>query len=80
MLTVGVATIHHNKEVVKRMFKLKEGTRTRLHEVNVKEWCRLDIRKYLFSQKTINEWNKLSTDCVNAGSVNMFKSILTYIS
>ena len=30
--------------------------------------------KYSFSQRTINEWNKLSTDCVNASSVNMFKN------
>ena len=35
--------------------------------------CRLEIRKHSFSQRTINEWNKLSTDCVNA-SVNMFKT------
>ena len=32
------------------------------------------IRKYSFSQRTINEWNKLSTDCVTASSVNMFKN------
>ena len=35
---------------------------------------RLDIGKYSFSQRTINEWNRLSTDCVNASSVNMFKN------
>ena len=40
----------------------------------VKDQCRLDIRKYSFSQRTIHEWNKLSTDCVNASSVNMFKN------
>ena len=42
--------------------------------------CRLDIRKHSFSQRTINEWNKLSTDCVTASSVNMFKNkVDTYI-
>ena len=40
----------------------------------VKDQCRLDIRKYSFSQGTINEWNRLSTDCVTANSVNMFKN------
>ena len=40
----------------------------------VKDQCRLDIRKYSFSQRTINEWNKLSTDCITASSVNMFKN------
>ena len=34
----------------------------------------MDIRKYSFSQKTINEWNKLSTHCVNASTLNMFKN------
>ena len=32
------------------------------------------MRKYSFSQRVINEWNKLPTDCVNASSVNMFKN------
>ena len=46
-------------------FSLWKDNRTRGHEVTlVKDQCRLDIRKYLFSQRTINEWNKLSTDCV----------------
>ena len=51
------------------------------HEVKlVKDQCRLDIRKHSFSQRTINEWNKLSTDCVTASSVNMFKNkVDTYI-
>ena len=32
---------------------------TRSHEVTlVKDQCRLDIMKYSFSQRTINEWNK----------------------
>ena len=46
----------------------------------VKDRCRLDIRKHSFSQRTINEWNKLSTDCVTASSVNMFKNkVDTYL-
>ena len=40
----------------------------------VKEQCRLDVRKYTFSQRVINEWNKMSNDCVNPSSVNMFKN------
>ena len=32
------------------------------------------------SQRTINEWNKLSTDCVTASSVNMSKNkVDTYL-
>ena len=40
-------------------FKLKEGSGTRGHKAAlVKEQCRLDMRKYSFSQRVINEWNK----------------------
>ena len=54
-------------------FKLKEGSRTRENKAAlVKEQCRLDTRKYSFSQR--NEWNKLPNGCVNASSVNMFKN------
>ena len=56
-------------------FKLKEGSRTRGHKATlVKEQHRLDMRKYSFSQRVINEWNKLPNDYVNASSVNMFKN------
>ena len=42
----------------------------------MKKQSRLDVRKYSFSQRTINVWNNLSTDCVhaNVSSVNMFKN------
>ena len=40
----------------------------------VKKQSRLDVRKFSFSQRTINIWNNLSTDCVHASSVNMFKN------
>ena len=34
----------------------------------------VDVRKYTFSQQTINVWNRLPGECVNATSVNMFKN------
>ena len=62
-------------------FSLKKDSRYTGHEARlVKDQCRLDIRKYSFSQRTINEWNKLSTDCVTASSVNIFKNnVDTYL-
>ena len=46
---------------------IKKDSRTRGHEVTlVKDQCRLDVRKYSFSQRTINEWNRLPADCVGA--------------
>ena len=51
-------------------FEIKEGKITRGHNYTlVKKQSR-----YSFSQRTINVWNKLSTDCVHASSVNMFKN------
>ena len=56
-------------------FSVKEERRTRRHGVTLaKKQCRLDIRKFLFSQITINEWNRLSAGFVGASSVIMFKN------
>ena len=62
-------------------FSLKKDSRIRRHKVKlVKDQCKLDIRKYSFSQRTVNEWNKLSMDYITASSVNMFKNKLdTYL-
>ena len=55
--------------------EIKESKITRGHNyMLVKKQSRLDVRKYSFSQRTINVWNNLSTDCVHASSVNMFKN------
>ena len=54
---------------------LQEDSRTRGHEVTlVGDRCRLDIGNDSFSQRVINEYNILSTDRLNANSVNMFKN------
>ena len=56
--------------------EIKQSKLTRGHNSTlVKKQSRLDVRKFSFSQRTINVWNKLSTECVHASSVNiMFKS------
>ena len=57
------------------VFEIKERKLTRGPNYTlVKKQIRLDVRKYSFSQRTINVWNKLSTDCVHASSVNVFKN------
>ena len=55
--------------------EIKESNITRWHNFTlVKTQSRLDVRKFSFSQRTINVWNNLSTECVHASSVNMFKN------
>ena len=56
-------------------FEIKKRKISRGHNFTLaKKQSRLDVRKYSFSQRTINVWNKLSTDCVHATSVNVFKN------
>ena len=51
-------------------FEIKESKITRGHNYTlVKKQSRLDVRKYSFSQRTINVWNNLSADCVHASTV-----------
>ena len=54
-------------------FKIKESKITRGHNFTlVKKQSRLDVRKFSFSQRTINVWNRLATECVQSSSVNNY--------
>ena len=56
-------------------FEIKQSKITRGNNFTlVKKQSKLDVRKFSFSQRTINVGNKLSTECVHANSVNMFKN------
>ena len=71
MILNGYANIDSNI----LFLEIKESKITRGHNYTlVKKQSRFDVRKYSFSQRTINVWNKLSTDCVHTSSVNMFKN------
>ena len=60
-------------------FSIKEERRTRGHGITLaKKQCRLDIRKFSFSQRTANQWNRLSADCVGASSLICLKMKLTH--
>ena len=53
--------------------EIKESKITRWHNFTLgKKQSRLDVRKFSFSQRTINVWNKLSEECVHASSVNNY--------
>ena len=40
-----------------------------------KKRFRLDIRKFVFSNRVVNDWNSLSSQCVNSCTANTFKNI-----
>ena len=40
----------------------------------VKDRSRLDSRKFFFSQRVVNGWNRLPANVVNTKSVNSFKN------
>ena len=49
-------------------------TRTRGHEFKlVKSKVRTDIRKYFFSQRIVDDWNKLPKSVVDSSSLETFK-------
>jgi len=51
----------------------KEERYTKGHDVAlIKKHCRLVIRNVSFSQRRVNERNRLSADCVGATIVNIF--------
>ena len=58
-------------------FKLSDCTRTRGHCFKLQSnLCRTNIRQHFFSQRIINEWNKLPESVVKAQSVNSFKNAI----
>jgi len=45
-----------------------------------KQRASLDVRKFSFSQRVVQEWNKLPQEVVDAMSVNQFKNRLDKFS
>ena len=50
---------------------------TRGHSFKLpKKLCRLDVRKFFFANRVVNDWNGLPPNVVNAETVNQFKDRL----
>ena len=74
---IEVFKIMHNLEGVKRedFFQLRTATGRRGHSLTIlKQHCRLNERKYFFTHRVVDTWNKLSEDTVNSKTVNSFKN------
>jgi len=47
------------------------------HQLRIyKQPCRLNVRKNFFTQRVVNDWNRLTSHIVEASSVNTFKNRL----
>ena len=74
---IEVFKIMHNLEGVKRedFFQLRIDTGRRGHSLTIlKQHCRLNVRKYFFTHRVVDTWNKMSEDTVYSKTVNIFKN------
>ena len=64
-----------NKSDYRKFFAIVKNSKTRRHKFKfVKNRTRLDIRKHFFSQRVVEEWNKLPNSVVESQSLNCFKN------
>ena len=63
-----------------RLFALSTATNTRGHAAKIaKLHCHLDLRRYFFSERTVDHWNNLSQQHISCSTVNSFKNCLNNI-
>ena len=74
---IEVFKIMHNMEGLKAedFFKMRRNNGLRGHGFTIaKQYSRLNCRKFFFSQRVVEEWNKLPPVAVNAETINGFKN------
>jgi len=59
-------------------FQLEEGGRQGRDQKLFKKRFRLNVRKYAFSNRIIDNWNWLPASCVNCSTINTFKKHLSF--
>jgi len=56
------------------LFTISNITNTSGHSAKIiKNRCRLELRRYFFSERVVDRWNSLPRDVINADSLNAFK-------
>jgi len=59
--------------MLKEIFSELDDRGRRGHDQKLfKKGIRLDVRKFAFSNRVVNDWNSLSSQCVNCCTVNTF--------
>ena len=69
--------IHDHYDCDRPLLPMSGMTHTRGHSLKLKRnFSRLDVRKYFFSQRIVSLWNSLPEEVVTAPSINSFKARL----
>jgi len=58
-------------------FQLHEGDRRGHDQKLFKKRFRLNVRKYAFSNRVIDDWNLLPASCINCSTINTFEKHLS---
>jgi len=67
--------LNENYKVDKDLFFVPDDGGRRGHSKKLfKRRCRLDIKKFAFSNRIVDNWNSLSENCVGCTTLNNFKS------
>jgi hypothetical protein len=62
---------------LRNLFEPNQNTITRVHSNRfIKPRARLDVRKYFFNNRTINDWNRLTQEAVDSSTLLSFKQNL----
>jgi len=68
--------VNRKYDINPELFFQLEGDRRGHDHKLFKERFRLNVRKYSFSNRVIDNWNLLSANCVNCSTINTFKKPL----
>ena len=71
-------------KIIKEIYAVDKGkffrmrnNQTRGHNQKIyKQHSRLNLRKYFFTQRVVNDWNQLPEEAVNATTVTQFKTVI----
>ena len=58
-------------------FHLDEGGEGGHEKKLFKKRFRLDVRKYVFSNRVVDRWNQLPEKCIKCSTVNTFKKYIS---